>query len=329
MSLLERLRVRAERLLVRFEECQAPQLEVLRIGLGIALLVGIGGLTPELGELFGDTGWVSRRAFMALSVDAGWPSVFVWVRTPAAQAAMHALFLVACLAFTLGWWVRWVKWPLWGLYISYLNRDPGLVYGVDQLLAVLLLVVCAAPVGEWMVVGRRGGAPPAGPRAAVCLFLARWQMALIYLFSAGAKLRGPLWWSGEALWVAVNNVEFANLPSGWLAAHFGVVILFTYGALLVELSYPFLVWGPRTRPWALGAIVVLHVGIAALLGLYFFAWVAIAGHLVFLRRRWLVHAVSAVAAWITGASPSQGSHRPRAKPRVGDFANVSLTSKCH
>jgi HTTM domain len=287
---------RLERLLAAFEARRAPQLEALRIGLGAALLVGFGGLTPELGELFGDAGWVSRHAFMTLRVDAGWPSIFAWVRTPAALAAVHACFLAAALAFTLGWGVRWVKWPLWALYVSYLNRDPAMVYGVDLLVANLLLLVCVAPVGSWLVVGRRGGAPPAGPRAAVCLALVRWQMALVFFWSAVEKLRGPLWWSGEALWVAANNVEFANLPSRWLAAHFGLTLLATHGALFVELAYPFLVWGRRTRPWALGAAVALHLGIALAMGLYLFAWVAIAGHLAFLRRRWLERAAEAVVA---------------------------------
>jgi HTTM domain len=292
---------RLGRLLAAFEAYRAPQLELLRLGLGIALLVGLGGLTPELGELFGDTGWVSRHAFMTLRVEAGWPSIFAWVHTPAELAAVHALFLAGALAFTLGWGVRWVKWPLWALYVSYLNRAPALVYGVDLLVANLLLLVCVAPVGGWLVVGRRGGAPPAGPRAAVCLALVRWQMAMVLFWSAVEKLRGPLWWSGEALWVAANNAEFANLPSRWLAAHFGLTVLAAYGALLVELAYPFLVWGRRTRPWALGAAVALHLGIAVVMGLQLFAWVTIVGHLGFLRRRWLERAAAAVAAGVATA----------------------------
>lgn len=281
----------------RLEPREAPQLEVLRIGLGAALLVGFGGLAPDLAELYGDAGWVSREAFAAMSLDAGRPSVLTWVRGPAALAVLYAGLLAAALAFTLGLGVRWVKWPLWVLYVSLLNRNPAMVYGVDLLAAGLLLPVCVAPVGRWLALGRRDGRPPCGPRAAVCLALVRWQMALVFFFSAAQKLRGELWWSGEAVWIAVNNPELAHLPvAGWLARSFWLVTLATHGTLLVELAYPFLIWGRRTRPWALGAAIGLHLGIAALFGLYLFAWVAIAGHLAFVRRSWIQAATARVSS---------------------------------
>jgi len=179
--------------------------------------------------------------------------------------------------------VRWVKWPVWLLYVSYLNRNPAIVYGVDLLLANLLLVVCMAPVGRWSPLDPAGGSWPSGPRATVCLALVRWQMAIVFFFTAAQKLRGDLWWSGEAVWVVVNNPEFSHAPiAGLLAERAWLITLSTHGALLVELSYAFLIWGARTRRWMLGAIIVFHLGPAAVFGLYLFAWVAVVGHLSFL-----------------------------------------------
>jgi hypothetical protein len=176
-----------------------------------------------------------------------------------------------------------VKWPLWLLYASYLNRNPAIVYGVDLLIANLLLLVCIAPVGRWPALGATNARWPSGPRAAVCLALVRWQMAIVFFFTGAQKLRGESWWSGEAVWVVINNAEFAHAPlAGWFAQHFWLVNITTHGALLVELAYPFLIWGARTRPWILGAAIVFHLGTAALFGLYLFAWVAIVGHLSFM-----------------------------------------------
>lgn len=276
-----------------------PQLEVLRIGLGVALLVGFGGLARDIVELYGDAGWVSREAFTAMSLDSGWLSVFGWVRGPGALTGLYVALLAAALAFALGWAVRWVKWPLWVLFISFVNRNPALVYGVDLLTANLLFLVCVAPVGRCAVLGRRGGSWPTGPRAVVCLALVRWQMALVVFFSAVQKLRGELWWSGEAVWVAANNAELAFLPTGWLAHASWLANIATHGVVLVELAYAFLIWGRRTRPWMLGAAVALHLGTAILFGLHLFAWVAIVGHLAFLRRSWIASAVSTVSRWFS------------------------------
>jgi hypothetical protein len=264
------------------ESREAPQLELLRIGLGLALLASFVPLTPHLAELYGDRGWVSREAFSTLSLQAGWYSVFAWSRDPAALALLHAAFLTAAAAFTAGWAVRQIKWPLWILYVSYLNRNPAMVYGVDLLIANLLLLVCIAPCGRRLSIRPSGGGWPSGARAVVCLSLIRWQMAIVFFFTALQKLRGELWWSGEAVWVAINNAEFAHAPvAGWLAQHVWLAAGITHGALLVELAYPFLIWGALTRRWMLGAAIVFHLGTAALFGLYLFAWVAMVGHLSF------------------------------------------------
>jgi hypothetical protein len=261
---------------------EAPQLELLRVALGLALLASYAPLTGDLAALYGDDGWVSREAFGTASLDAGWYSVFAWVRGPITRATVHVTFLAAALAFTLGWGVRWVKWPIWIVYISYLNRNPAIVYGADLLMANLLLVVCIAPVGRGLAIGATGGAWPSGPRAVVCLSLVRWQMAVVFLFTAVQKLRGELWWSGEAVWVVVTNLEFAQPGLSDVLAHqVWVVNLATHATLGLELAYPFLVWDRRTRPWILGAAILFHLATAVLFGLYLFAGVAIAGHLSF------------------------------------------------
>src|SRR2546422_4480839 len=61
--------------------------------------------------------------------------------------------------------------------------------------------------------------------------------------------------------------------------------LFPYTTLF--RSYPFLIWGRRTRPFLLVAAMLLHLGIAVMMGLYLFSFVMAVGHLAFLRHEWL------------------------------------------
>lgn len=269
----------------------APQLELLRIGLGLALLASFVPLSPHVGELYGDDGWVSREAFETVRLAHGWYSAFAWCHGSTTLMLLHTAFLTTAVAFTMGWAVRWVKWPLWLFYVSYLNRNPALVYGVDLLIANLLFIVCIAPIGRWPAAGADAVEWPSGPRAGVCLALVRWQMAVVFFFTAVQKLRGELWWSGTAVWVALNNREFSHTAiTEVLAEHFWLVNVATHGALLFELSYSFLIWGRRTRLWMVSGAIAFHLSTAAFFGLYLFAWVAIVGHLSFVPAR-LIEAV--------------------------------------
>ena len=116
------------------------------------------------------------------------------------------------------------------------------------------------------------------------------QMAVIY-FSAGIeKLYGDMWWSGVAPWAALNNNEVAFFPMGFLADQFWLVNLMAFGTIFIEISYAFLIWGYKTRPYLLVAALFLHFSIAAMMGMYYFATAMIFGHLAFMRRHWHAYA---------------------------------------
>ena len=59
-----------------------------------------------------------------------------------------SLFLFCCAAFTAGWRTAWVKWIVLIGHVSFVYRNPYLIYGVDKILAALLLILCLAPVGR-------------------------------------------------------------------------------------------------------------------------------------------------------------------------------------
>src|SRR5205085_1781124 len=61
----------------------------------------------------------------------------------------------------------------------------------------------------------------------------------------------------------------------------------TYGTILIEIAYPFLIWQPRTRPLLLFGAFILHLMFALLMGLYYFSFVMMMGHMSFVRPEWL------------------------------------------
>jgi predicted DCC family thiol-disulfide oxidoreductase YuxK len=204
------------------------------------------------------------------------------------------------VALLLGWRTRWVKWLVLIGHVSLLARNPHIYYGVDGILASLLLILCVSPAGASLSldsVRRQRQARRANlaevPAAVssrwgfACLRLLQIQMAVFYFYAGVEKIQGSSWWHGSALWIALNNHEYANIPIGWMAEHVWTVNVLSYYTILLELAYPFLIWGRATRPYLLVMAILLHLGIAVMMGLYVFSFVMIVGHLAFLRHEWL------------------------------------------
>jgi predicted DCC family thiol-disulfide oxidoreductase YuxK len=274
-------------------------LDVIRAGLGFILLFNYISLTPYLHEFYGDQGWVSRSAIYLYEQSPWHQSIFFYLNKPWQWGLVNTVFILVCMLFTLGWKTRWVKWLVLIGHISFAYRNPPLTYGVDGILSSGLFLLCLAPIGQtfsidrWSKVHRAKRlnldvSVPVLTSNYTFLFrrLLQIQMAIFFLFAGIEKLRGTTWWSGDALWIAVNNYEFTNIPVTWLAENYWLVNILTFSTLLLEAGYFFLIWQRSTRPYFLTAAIILHLGIAIMLGLYLFSATMIICHLSFMRREW-------------------------------------------
>ena len=283
-----------------FQERTTLPLEVIRMGLGFMFLVTYGSLSPELFALYGDDGWISRAAIEGTIDDPLTQSVFFYFNAPWQWIAMHVVFLGACFALAVGWRTSWVKWVVLIGHLSYISRNSAILYGIDGIASQLLIVLCVMPIGSALSLDRVRAVrrakrsdlaavlePATSAWAFAGIRLIQLQMAVLFFFAGAEKLAGPSWWRGEALWIGLTNVEYANFWLDILAHNFWLANLLAYGTIMLELAYPFLVWQRHTRPTMLAGAVLLHIGIAVMLNLYAFSAIMILGHLAFLRPEWL------------------------------------------
>jgi predicted DCC family thiol-disulfide oxidoreductase YuxK len=292
---------------VWFQDSPTSPMEITRIGIGALMLVHYALATPRLFDLWGDEGWMPREAIFKFH-DRWMQSVFYYFDAPWQWVAFHGLFLVCCAAFMVGWRTSWVKWILLAGQISYDYRNPALAYGVDWILASLLFIMCFAPVGRAMSLDRVSAVraakagdlearlpPYRSAWAGACIRLMQIQMAVLFFFSGISKIEEPSWQSGDAIWTVFANSEYYNgFILGVLASHYWLINLATYGTILIEIAFPFLIWQRSTRPYLLAAAIFLHLQFALFLGLFYFSFVMILGHLSFVREDWLARLA---AAW--------------------------------
>jgi len=214
-----------------------------------------------------------------------------WIPDGAPLLIAHAIALLILIAFWVGWHT-----PITGLLsaaitISYANRAPAALFGLDQINGFLALYLALGPSGallsvdRWLAIRKQGEAArivPPSVGANVSIRLMQLHMCVVYLFAGLGKFYGESWWTGEAFWGAVANKEYQTLDLTWLAYYPFLVHALTHLTVFWETFYPALIWPRLTRPIMLALAVPLHLGIAFGMGMITFGTIMIIANLSFL-----------------------------------------------
>ncbi|WP_327682303.1 HTTM domain-containing protein [Streptomyces sp. NBC_00467] len=163
---------------------------------------------------------------------------------------------------------------------------------------LLLLWVLWVGQGLWWMANRR--APQGEPRilldalanlahnAGLLVIMA--EVCLIYATAGWYKIQGSRWQDGTALYYPLKLDYFTPWPalSDLLASGGLMVLVLTYGTVVVQVAFPFTLFNRRVKNVLLVAMMLEHAGIAVLLGLPFFSLAMIAADAVFLPTAFLV-----------------------------------------
>lgn len=181
---------------------------------------------------------------------------------------------------------------------------------------LLLLWALWAVQGVWWLLGRY--APNGQPRllldaiANLChnaaLLVVMAEVCLIYATAGWYKVQGSRWQDGTALYYPLQLDYFTPWPalSDLLASGGVMVLVLTYGTVIVQVAFPFTLFNRRVKNVLLAVMMLEHAAIAVLLGLPFFSLAMIAADAVFLPTAFLV--------WL-GARAARG--RSRVSSRFG------------
>ena len=294
-----------------FQKSPTLPIEITRMGVGGAVLIHYALATPYLFEFWGDAGWMPRA--LALKIDDPWSeSVFFYFSAPWQWIAFHGFFLFCCATLMVGWRTSWVKWIVFVGQLSYHYRNPVLAYGVDQILACLLFILCLAPIGRAMSLDRvravrvaklrnlEATVPPyASEWAGACTRLMQMQMATLFFYTGVSKIKWDEWRNGDAIWQVFSTYDYYNsFLVDLMARQYWISNVATYATILIEVAFPFLIWQRLTRPYMLAAGIFLHLMFGTTLALTYFSFVMIMGHMSFLRPEWLARLGAAWKRWI-------------------------------
>ncbi|MFI9746658.1 HTTM domain-containing protein [Streptomyces sp. NPDC052494] len=179
-------------------------------------------------------------------------------------------FLLATTWFsdvTGEWWLPVLLWVLWlghGLWWLVCRLAPGEPRTLLDVLANLT------------------------HNAALVVIMA--EVCLIYATAGWYKIQGSRWQDGTALYYPLHLDYFSPWPalSELLGASGIMVLLLTYGTVIVQIAFPFTLFHRKAKNVLLVAMMLEHAGIAVLLGLPVFSLAMISADAVFLPTAFLV-----------------------------------------
>lgn len=249
-----------------------------------------------LTDFLGPRGLLPAESVKLLQQDTYAFSYLWWVEgSPALLWTAHIAALVVLAMLTLGLFTRVTSILALVITLSYVQRMPGALFGLDQVNTMLALYLAVGPSGDaysldrWLRSRRVGAQLPVRHSwmANLAVRLIQVHMCIVYLFAGMAKLVGMAWWDGTALWMAFGNLEYQSLDMTWMASYPLLINLMTHVTIAWELSYWALVWPRLSRPIVLALAVPLHMGIAICLGMITFGLAMLIGNLAFVPP-WLV-----------------------------------------
>lgn len=234
-------------------------LSIFRIGTAIILFASFISLWPDYDRLFSADGLADNQLFLlqhptiiahpALHPGAGW---------------MRFVYLIGCVLLAAGIFTRGAAAALMVLqYLIFTGSYGSFSYGFDYIASSCLFYCLLFPIDRKRDTG-----------AVLSLRFLQAHICMIYFFAGLGKLLGPTWHNGEALWKAIVQPGFESFFKPdlfFLGAYPALWVIGGWAVVLLEISYPVLIWLKRTRSFWLWAVIGLHIGIALLMGLYFFS----------------------------------------------------------
>lgn len=283
---------------------------LIRVLAGLMLFYTHAVWTLDLEAFFGEQSWLSREV-LAQANQGGYSwSLLSWCRTPTALWTMHLVALTTFALLTIGLWTRIVSVLVFVFTVSYAQRAPGGLYGLDQINGLLSLYLMVGPSGSrfsidaWRACRANRDMPSTSVTANLAIRLMQCHLCVIYLFAGLSKLQGVTWWNGFAVWGGIANQEYQTLDLTWLAEWPLVINALTHLTVAWEVSYCVLIWNRWTRPLVLLGAIAMHLGIVVALGMPTFGLAMLIANVAFVSPAFLRMLVDGPSVRGAGESPA-------------------------
>jgi len=260
----------------------AAALILLRIGTALILLLQLIQLWPDLHSLLGDTGLI-RPDISGVEVPhyvvtssrlTLWISRFGHISPNGAVQVLAVTYITSLVFIIAGFLTRISTLVCLILHVAFVYSGHFFSYGVDYFLNILLFYILISPVNaEYALDTYLFRLKPANYTPYIRLM--QLHLCIVYFVGGLAKAFGVNWWNGVSIWKALNRPTITGYDAHTLASYAGLYTLLGIGTILLEMFYFVFINIRQTRKYWLALTCILHLSIAVILHLPFFAAVMI------------------------------------------------------
>jgi len=263
-------------------------LALLRVSLAIIVLLDLAYRANDLKAHYTDLGILPRSALMSGAGNEWNISIHNISGLLEIQVALFAIHGLVAVALMAGYRTQVATILVWFFAISLQSRNPMILTGGDNLLALLLFWSMFLPMGARFSVDsalnngphRESNRYLSTATAAVLL-----QVGMVYIFTAIMK-SDPIWREDfSAVYYALSIDQLATGLGHYLLNYPDILAVMTAATLWAEFAGPALAFIPffngPIRLVVILAFIALHMGIALTLNIGFFPVVSIIGLIVF------------------------------------------------
>lgn len=248
------------------------------------------------------------------------------VTNPPLFTAMILGLAILAVLIILGWRTRIVLPFYLVAWVSFIELNDGAGDQGDNAYRIFMIALLFADTTRrWSLDARRRRKSPDFPETDggslrwifimannLAIVVLAFQVCAIYLSGGLYKAGGSAWQHGFAVYNPLHTAQFGTWPvlSDLLTAWGPMVVAISWGSILFQCAFPFMLFNRYTRIVGLLGILSFHLGIALLMGLPWFSLTMIAVDAIFIRDRSFEKVNRLVSRWWT--TTSEGMERAKA-----------------
>ena len=249
-------------------------LGILRITTGFFVFLLIAMSFPNWQKFYGPNGVVPFSVFRDSWTTDAWLAASSWSVFILSDSELYvwAIFwigIAASIFFITGFRSRLAAIVLFVVVMSMFHRNYFIINGHDRVVAMFLFFSLFAPLGESFSLDEflrrlkhyKSLGKDLASRAKPIWSTRLLQLSFIsiYFFSGPSKFVDDITWrDGSAMYYISLSDRWFRFPNVDLFHNAALSIPLTFSALALEISFPFLIWFSRTRPFMLVGAFLMH-----------------------------------------------------------------------
>lgn len=241
------------------------------------------------------------------------------VTTPPLFTAMMIGLAVLAVVIVLGWRTRIVLPIYLVLWVSFIElNDTAGDQGDNAYRMFMIALLFADTTRRWSLDARRRRRSGSFPETDggswrwalimannLAIVVLAFQVCAIYMSGGLYKAGGTAWQHGFAVYNPLHTQQFGTWPvlSDLMTTWGPMVVAISWGSILFQCAFPFMLFNRYTRIVALLGILSFHLGIALLMGLPWFSLTMIAVDAIFIRDRSFAKLGAYLKHWWATSAP--------------------------